>query len=772
MSTADLYPRSPTNVPADLTRAKDSYKRQTTLAFIGLLAFIVIYLSLAAVFVYITVKNVLYLVNSGDFDFGKVFVIFCAGLLALFMLKSLFAVRKMNDPQGVEVTPQDQPELYSYLHKLADEIGAPRPHRVFLTPEVNAAVFYDLSLLNLIIPSKKNLIIGMGLVNVLNLSEFKAVLAHEFGHFAQSTMMVGRWVYIAQQIISHMVSVRDWLDGLVRFVSRIDLRIAWVGWILQIVLWSLRSLMEVLFRIVIIAERALSREMEFNADLVAVSVTGSDELVNALYKLQVADRAWRTAMDVAGQATGHKKLITDLFEAQTQALSELRRVYDDPEMGIPPNTDGSPEAHRIFEEKSARPPQMWSTHPVSSDREANAKATYIPGIKDDRSSWLIFRDAEKIRRDISLGIYNPATTKEYEHSPVGEFVAQRFNNISFSPEFRGAYLGRSPVRDFTSVESMMAMSTVGDAIDLDNLYPEDINVAIKAVSGFDEEIRALEALLSGEFKPSGGVIRHRGEDIHKNEIPDAILEVKADKKHALEELLVHEANCRKTYMNIADRFQNGWPEYMSNTLNLLHATDHLQAVVSNEMAMVINTWNVITADNSIGHFEKKRMIKVCENANRVMQDVSKHVGNIDLSPNVLKELNIESWEKARPIFDFAPVTKQNFAQWTEKCFNAMRGFEYTLSVLRSVLLEYLLEKEMSLKAHHLAGTTPDPAPATIGKSPSGYPILLDGDEYVLQKKLDLWNRFQLAHGAVPTVLRTLVSIGVVGGTIFIGLASL
>ena len=766
MSTADLYPRSPTNVPADLTRAKDSYKRQTTLAFIGLLAFIVIYLSLAAVFVYITVKNVLYLVNSGDFDFGKVFVIFCAGLLALFMLKSLFAVRKMNDPQGVEVTPQDQPELYSYLHKLADEIGAPRPHRVFLTPEVNAAVFYDLSLLNLIIPSKKNLIIGMGLVNVLNLSEFKALLAHEFGHFAQSTMMVGRWVYIAQQIISHMVSVRDWLDGLVRFVSRIDLRIAWVGWILQIVLWSLRSLMEVLFRIVIIAERALSREMEFNADLVAVSVTGSDELVNALYKLQVADRAWRTAMDVAGQATGHKKLITDLFEAQTQALSELRRVYDDPEMGIPPNTDGSPEAHRIFEEKSARPPQMWSTHPVSSDREANAKATYIPGIKDDRSSWLIFRDAEKIRRDISLGIYNPATTKEYEHSPVGEFVAQRFNNISFSPEFRGAYLGRSPVRDFTSVESMMAMSTVGDAIDLDNLYPEDINVAIKAVSGFDEEIRALEALLSGEFKPSGGVIRHRGEDIHKNEIPDAILEVKADKKHALEELLVHEANCRKTYMNIADRFQNGWPEYMSNTLNLLHATDHLQAVVSNEMAMVIN------ADNSIGHFEKKRMIKVCENANRVMQDVSKHVGNIDLSPNVLKELNIESWEKARPIFDFAPVTKQNFAQWTEKCFNAMRGFEYTLSVLRSVLLEYLLEKEMSLKAHHLAGTTPDPAPATIGKSPSGYPILLDGDEYVLQKKLDLWNRFQLAHGAVPTVLRTLVSIGVVGGTIFIGLASL
>jgi len=771
MSVANLYPNSPTNVPEDLTRAKDSYKRQTTLAFVGLLAFIVIYLCLTAVFVYITVQSILFLATTGQFDFGKVFVIFCSGLLALFMIKSLFAVRKMKDPQGIEVFPQDQPELYDYLHKLADEIGAPRPHRVFLTPEVNAAVFYDLSLINLIIPSKKNLIIGMGLVNVLNLSEFKAVLAHEFGHFAQSTMMVGRWVYIAQQIISHMVSVRDWLDGLVNFVSRIDLRIAWVGWILKIVLWSLRSLMEVLFRIVIIAERALSREMEFNADLVAVSVTGSDELVNALYKLQVADRAWRTAMDVAGQATGQKKLINDLFEAQTQALSELRRVYDDPEMGIPPNSTGKPAEHRIFEEKSARPPQMWSTHPVSSDREANAKAVYIRGVKDDRSSWLIFRNAEKIRNDISLGIYNPATTKEFEPAGVGDFIANRFSNISFSPEFRGAYLGRSPVRDFTSVDSMMAMSTVGDTIDLDSLYPEDINVAIKAVSGFAEEVNALEALLSGEFKPSGGVIRHRGEDIKKSEIPDAILEVKADKKHALEELLVHEANCRKTCLNIANGYQQGWPEYMSYTVNLMHAVDHLQAVVSNEMALVINTWNVITADNSIGHFEKKRMIRVCEGASEVMHKVSKHVSNMDLSENMLDKLKINAWETSRPIFDFPGVTKDNFAQWTQKGFESMKGFEHALGVVRSVLLEDLLEKETALKAHHKAGTTPEAAPAP-GKYPSGYPILLDGDEYVLQKKLDLWNRFQLAQGGVPTLLRTLVSIGIVGGTIFIGLAAL
>lgn len=91
-------------------------------------------------------------------------------------------------------------------------------------------MFYDLSLINLLLPSRKNLDIGLGLVNVLNLGELKAVLAHEFGHFAQRTMAVGRWVYIAQQIAAHIVGKRDALDRVLATLSRIDLRVAWIGW--------------------------------------------------------------------------------------------------------------------------------------------------------------------------------------------------------------------------------------------------------------------------------------------------------------------------------------------------------------------------------------------------------------------------------------------------------------------------------------------------------------------------------------------------------------
>ena len=770
MSATSLYPASPRNVPDNLTEAKSSYKRQAWLAMMGLIAFMLIYLALLAGFAFITYKTALGTVDSyGGFNIGSAILCLCSGILTVFMLKSLFAMRKMGNPNGIEVTPNEQPELYSFLHQLADEIGAPKPHRVFITSEVNAAVFYDLSLLNLLFPSKKNLIIGLGLVNVLTLTELKAVLAHEFGHFAQNSMMVGRWVYVAQQIIAHMVSVRDWLDSVVRFISSIDLRIAWIGWILSIILWSLRSLMDTLFKIVIIAERALSREMEFNADLVAVSVTGSDALINALYKLQAADQALRTAMNVAGRAAGNKTVIDDLFTAQSETIKEMRRVLDDKDYGQPPEPKGNNAEHRVFENETARPPQMWSTHPPSSDREANAKTVYVDALKDDRSAWLLFANPENLRRKLSLAIYNSETTKDFKVTSPVEAVAQNFSNISYSPEYRGAYLGRSPVRDFNSVAQIFEMANVTPgAINLDTLYPETINADLKAIRNLESEAETLKALMSGELKPSGGVMRHRGEDISKDEIPDVIEDLQHEKGQALEKLMQHEADCRATYMQIAEKYQNGWPEYLRNTLELLHCADHLLATVSNEQALLVNTWQVITADGKIGHFEKKRILKVCRNTNVVMRKVSEKLGQLEFSDKINKELGIESWAKASPVFDFPPVDKKNWPQWCQEASNVMAHFERSLAALHNIFLEDLLESEATLKKHYKKGSTPPAAPAS-GKCAEDYPTLLSGEEYVLQKKLDLWNRFQLAHGLVPSLLRTAVALTIVGGTIFAGL---
>ena len=301
MTAEHVYPAGPTAVPADLTRPTKAYRTHAWLAMAGLALFIVLYLALASWFSWTAYRLLRRRCRMAAIVLWGLIAGVGSAFLAVFMWKALFFVKHRHAIDDIEVTATEQPRLFAFINRLADEAGAPRAHRVYLSPRVNAAVFYDLSVLNLLFPSRKNLEIGLGLVNAISLGELKAVLAHEFGHFGQRSMAVGRWVYIAQQIAGQIIARRDALDAFLRGLSRFDLRIAWVGWLLSLIVWSIRSLMETVFRLVVLAQRALSREMELQADLVAVSLTGSDALIHALHRLHVADEAWERALAFANQ---------------------------------------------------------------------------------------------------------------------------------------------------------------------------------------------------------------------------------------------------------------------------------------------------------------------------------------------------------------------------------------------------------------------------------------------------------------------------------------
>lgn len=769
MTDLNLYPTSPSGVPDDITHAKPSYKRQAWLAMSGLLAFMIIYLAFATFFCLIAYENILIL-QTGKTDLFHIIVTFISILLLVFMVKSLFSIRKSGNPGGIEVTAAQEPKLFKFLHQLADEIGAPKPHRVFITAEVNAAVFYDLSLINLIFPSKKNLIIGLGLVNVLNLGELKAVLAHEFGHFSQGSMMVGRWVYVAQQIIAHMVATRDWLDSVVRFISRFDLRVAWVGWILGLIIWSIRSLMDTLFRIVVIAERALSREMEFNADLVAVSVTGSDAIVNALHKLQAADSAWQTTLDVAETEAANGKFVNDLFSIQLKAINSIAQVLNDKHFGVvPENKSDDPSQHRVFTMEMARPPQMWSTHPANRDREDNAKKTYISTVVDNRKSWLIFEDAEKLKRKISHSFYNPEKMTEMEVISAEDAVTQRFAKASFSTQYRGTYMSRSPVRNFSSVDEMLQSVELSNTAkeSIARLYPESISEQLDKARNLDLERDTLLALESGNLKPSGGVIRHRGKELNKSDIAEAIEQVACERKAIADILKKHDALCRKAHLQAAKQLGNQWQDYLLNLIQLLHCSEHLAALVDNERALLVNTWQVITADGQIGHFEKRRMLKVCEQVQSMMRTVAHSAIEIELPESIILATGLDNWKDQCPKFEIDKVDKNNWGQWCQAASQIMDNLHYGLSLIHSTTLQELINTEAKLAKNINENTSDDKAPTVIN-CPKDYPVLLPGNEHELQYKLDLWNRFQLAHGLFPTMMRLVVAIGIVGGTIYGG----
>jgi hypothetical protein len=183
-----FYPPGPRDVPDDLTVPSPSYRQGVFLLLGTLILFFALYLSL--------------LIGSGCLIFWSVRWLGLLGLpvalfslvIFLYLLKGFFKSEREGKSSQVEITEAEQPRLFAFLRRLCEELGAPPPHRVFLSPEVNAAACYEHSLLGLLRPSPKNLILGLGLVNVLTLSEFKAVLAHEFGHFAQGSMKLGIYV--------------------------------------------------------------------------------------------------------------------------------------------------------------------------------------------------------------------------------------------------------------------------------------------------------------------------------------------------------------------------------------------------------------------------------------------------------------------------------------------------------------------------------------------------------------------------------------------------
>ena len=775
-SLSDLYPKSPSNLPESLMSVKPGHKHHAWLAMLGLLGFIAVYLLLTICFGIICWQGMSEIWN-GDIRVMNVFVTCSAFLLLVFMTKSLFAIHKIQLPGGVEVTESDEPELFQFLDTLAKEIGAPKPHRVFITSDVNAAVFYDLSIKNFIFPSKKNLVIGLGLVNVLSLGELKAVLAHEFGHFAQNSMLIGRWVYIAHQIISHMIEKRDWLDQFLRFLSRVDLRIAWVGWIFSTILWSIRSLIDSLFRGVIMAERALSREMEFNADLVAVSVSGSDALIHALHKLQTADEAWQTAVGIAQIEASQGRIIRDLFSAQQYSAQEIRRVMNDPYYGIAPDLpldESQRPQHRVFREDFARPPQMWATHPANRDREDNAKATYIAVDIDERSAWIVFANDEALREHLSLRLYDQKVLENGVEVEAYDAVTKLFDKVSYSPEYRGTYLNRSIVRRFPSIDELLNSGGIESSAvkSLSTLYPETIVDDLEAVRQLELEKETLKALEHGDLQPSGGVIRHRGSEIKREQIPDAIQLLMEEKSVIDARLSSHDASCRRAHLQAAQSIGFGWPEYLMSLIRALHFIEHLNARVSNEHALLTNTWLVITADNQIGWYERKRILKVSLQVQNEMREISHRLSDFRLNQELLTIIGIEDWEKECPVFDFDDVDKNNWVDWCPLASEVMGAFEQGLGVIQQQLLEALVKAEADVRGHVLEqNLLNQEAPQPI-QVPETYAVLLPGDEHVLQRKLDLWNRFQLAHGFFPSVFRFLVSIGIVGGTIYGGFIGL
>ncbi|MFT5822347.1 MAG: Zn-dependent protease with chaperone function [Crocinitomix sp.] len=765
-----LYNFGPSGVPDTLTKSSANFKKKVALAIVGLLLFIVTYFGLMIWFGY-TSYQMFAALQSSDNRFLSIVVAVVIGILSIFMLKSIFNFSKTKRGEMKFISSEQEPVLFDFIYKLADEAGARRPHKVIISQRVNASVFYDLNIFNLLFPSKKNLEIGLGLVNVVNLGEFKAILAHEFGHFAQRSMLLGRYVYVAHQIAERIVNKRDSLDGFLRGLSSVDIRIAWIGWILSILVWAVRSLVEVLFSIVVIAERALSREMEFQADLVAVSLTGSDDLINGLHKLGAADEAFNGTIQAIDEHLKELQKVPDLFSLQTFYLEKMRIVLGDPSFGATPKNFKAGIQSKIFETNGINPPEMWATHPDDEDREANAKRTYIPSLIDDRSTWLLFSNPTETRKASTVALYEsieklPECELVSEEVALAKMDADSFDLTFLHPDYKGLFFSRSMMLYVSKPEEIYKTELSGDInSNYKQLYPDSLKRELESLKQLQLEKTHLKTAKNEVLTAERRAIFFRGNEIKKSEIKRVLEQVELEIIAIENRLHEHDKKCRSVNYRVAKSLGSKQQLLYEKLIAALHYAEHS----NNKMGDLFGAFSNSLAIAGTGSSNDEQIRKLLQNANRLgglletlFEDSEKIVETGLLNKSFSQKSYAELFEK----FQLGHADRQNINDWIQHLKGWLDMGLINIWKLRNAALERLLVYEKELEMAHSNNTKLDSLNTEISV-PEKYKLLVRGEEQETEFKLSFWDRFLAGYGIVPMIAKFLVSAALISGVIFL-----
>lgn len=696
----------------------------------------------------------------GTGSFGTFVAMGCATFTLIFLVKGLFWRRMPAQGPRIKVTAEQQPRLVAFLHSLADTVGAPRPHQIHLVPGVNACVYDHVGFWNLFFPRKKHLDIGLGLVNSLSLGTFRAVCAHEFGHFAQATTIVGRWADISQQVAQRIVFKRDGLDAFLDGLSRIDIRFAWIGWLLKGVIWALRALVETALTLVMLAHRSLSRGMEHQADHVAAGVTGSDALVFALHRLQQADEDWDRAVAFIKRFAGQQKAVPNAYAIHARIQTHMRTLLNEPRYGVDPVPTG-PEG-MVFKPTLATPPRMWATHPLNHEREAQIRRFHAPRPVDAAPAWDLFDQPETLSQAMTSQLYTGEGLTCVAGEQALEALDQAYRREHMNARYRGLYLKRACTRAFPSPTQLYG-TFQQLPLAFETLYPKEVAEAHHRLGHLGTELSALERILDGSFKPTDGVIRSQGRVLSMREVAPTITKLQAEIMMLQEQLHTHDSRVRGMHLKAANLLGAAWEARLRGLGQVLHGTEHAWANVEDVHRFLHAELSLATAMR--GSQEKRflRALAAAESAQGVLESVFCEAPRVQLDPGLQEALGSTSWAAHLGELGLRPPRRENLQDWLQHVDGWFQHAALALETLALHALDALLEAERQVSEAVTHPTTkpivPPEAPSVQGPI-TAFPL---GREREIQRQLTGIDHLLAAQGWLPQGGRLLAAGAILWG---------
>jgi Zn-dependent protease with chaperone function len=172
-------------------------------------------------------------------------------------------------PPGPLLTEERYPDLFAVIRDLAARTEQKMPADVYLAPEVNAWVAQRGGLVG--IGSRRVMGIGLPLLESVTVPQFRAIIAHEFGHYHGGDTALGPWIYKTRQTIWRTI------ENLIRSQAT---------WLHKPFLWYGKFFMRV--------TQSISRAQERAADQLAAKIAGARNMMDALVATHRAGAAYES----------------------------------------------------------------------------------------------------------------------------------------------------------------------------------------------------------------------------------------------------------------------------------------------------------------------------------------------------------------------------------------------------------------------------------------------------------------------------------------------
>jgi Zn-dependent protease with chaperone function len=180
-----MLPAVSTSTPA--AESRSSLQKRVALALILMISFYVLALGVAAALLWIAYADVAYTTHP----IGRL-VLACVVGAATILLAIVPRPDRFEAP-GPRVTSAEEPHLFEAIETVAAATGQAMPADVYIVNAVNAFVTHRGGMMG--IGSRRVMGIGLPLMQVLTVDEFKSVLAHEFGHYHGGDVALAPWIY-------------------------------------------------------------------------------------------------------------------------------------------------------------------------------------------------------------------------------------------------------------------------------------------------------------------------------------------------------------------------------------------------------------------------------------------------------------------------------------------------------------------------------------------------------------------------------------------------